>query len=101
MERTDDGEQNVVIVVNEFENIGSIRPIQEYCKPYSLEQLTLDFDDVCLVAISVAKRLLGKRVEEFQRDLVQIISDIKECLEETEQSSNPFEREEPAMMVFS
>ena len=58
------------IVLNHFENIGSTRPIQEYCKPYSLEQLTLDFDDVCLVAISVAKRLLGKRVEEFQRDLV-------------------------------
>ena len=61
----DGGEQNVDIVLSLFEDIGSTRPIQEYCKPYALEQLTLDFDDVCLVAISVAKRLLGRRIEEF------------------------------------
>ena len=76
--RCEDGVQNVDIVLSLFENIGSTRPILEYCKPYSLEQLTLDFDDVCLVAISVAKRLLGKCIKEFQRYMVQIISDIKE-----------------------
>lgn len=37
----------VEITIRNFENIGTARTLQEYCKPYSMETLTLDFDDVC------------------------------------------------------
>ena len=70
--------------------MGTARSLQEYCKPFALEQLALDFDDVCQVAISVAKRLLGQRVDEFQRDMVQAISDIREYVEEDAPDENPF-----------
>ena len=81
--------------------MGTARSLQEYCKPFALEQLTLDFDDVCQVAISVAKRLLGARVDEFQRDMVQAISDIKENVEDPAPDDNAFGATQPAQMVFS
>lgn len=53
------------ITIRNFENIGIARPLQEYCKPFSMETLTLDFDDVCQMAVTVAKTLLGDRADEF------------------------------------
>ena len=93
--------QQIEIVIRTFENMGTARSLQEYCKPFALEQLTLDFDDVCHVAINVAKRLLGQRVDEFQRDMVQAISDIKDNVEDPAVDENPFGPTQPAQMIFS
>ncbi len=45
-----------------------------------METLTLDFDDVCQMAVTVAKTLLGDRVGEFQLKVLEAISDIKETI---------------------
>ena len=39
--------QSVEITIRTFENIGVARSLQDYCKPFTVETLTLDFDDVC------------------------------------------------------
>jgi hypothetical protein len=53
-----------------------------------METLTLDFDDVCQVAVTVTKALLGDRVDEFQLKIMEAISDIKETIQE-ESSADP------------
>jgi len=62
--------------------LGTGRSLQEYCKPWALETLTLDFDDVCKVAVCVGRRLMGSRIDDFQLSMVQAISDLMEPLEE-------------------
>lgn len=47
-----------------------------------MEALTLDFDDVCQVAVTVSKTLLGDRLNEFQIQIMEAISDIKETIQE-------------------
>lgn len=61
----EDENQSVEITIRTFENIGIARSLQEYCKPFAMETLTLDYDDVCQIAVTVAKTLLGDRVDEF------------------------------------
>ena len=68
------------ITIRNFESIGTARSLQEYCKPFAMETLTLDFDDVCQVAVTVAKTLLGDRIDEFQLKIMEAISDIKETI---------------------
>lgn len=58
-------QQSLEIIIRNFPNIGTARSLQEYCKPFAMETLTLDFDDVCQVAVTVSKTLLGDRSDEF------------------------------------
>ena len=58
------------------------RDIQEYCKPFSFESLVRDSDDICRIAVIVARKLLDARIDEFSLSILQAISDIKEPLEE-------------------
>ena len=74
--------QQVEITIRNFQNIRTARSLQEYCKPYSLETLALDFDDVCMVAVSVAKSLIADRVDEFQIKMLETISEIKDLAKE-------------------
>lgn len=57
--------EQIEINVQEFLKIGVNRTLQEYCKPWALDSLCLDFDDVCQVAVVVVKTLLGSRIEDF------------------------------------
>lgn len=59
------------------------RDIYEYCKPFSFESLVHDSDDVCRIAVIVARKLLDARIDEFSLSMLQAISDIREPLEET------------------
>ena len=74
--------QSVEIIIRNFPNIGTTRSLQEYCKPFSMETLTLDYDDVCQVAVTVAKNLLGDRLDEFQLKIMEILSDINSTVQE-------------------
>ena len=47
-----------------------------------METLTLDFDDVCQVAVTVSKTLLGDRLDEFQLKIMEILSDINSTVQE-------------------
>ena len=58
------------------------RDILEYCKPFSFESLVIDSDDVCRIAVIVARRLLDARIDEFSLSMLQAISDIREPLED-------------------
>ena len=42
--------------------------------------MTLDFDDVASVAVSVVRRFLHNRVDDFQLQMMQVISEICEPL---------------------
>ena len=42
--------------------------------------MTLDYDDVASVAVSVVRRLLHNRVDDFQLQMMQVISEICEPL---------------------
>ena len=80
LDEEQESEQQINIEIRTFQNIGTARSLQEYCKPSALETLALDFDDVCQVAVTVAKILLGDRIGEFQLKTLEAISDIKETL---------------------
>lgn len=69
--------QNLEIVIQTFENRGTGRTIQEYCKPVTMEALTLDYDDVCQLAVTVVKFLIGDRIDDFQLKIMETISDIQ------------------------
>jgi len=68
--------QQIDITIRDFMNIGTARSLQEFCKPFQMEILTLDFDDVCQMAMTVAKTLLGDQVDYFQEKVMEMISDI-------------------------
>ena len=78
--RQDQHEQEVVFTIRSFVDVDFGRSMQEYCKPYVLEPMTLDFDDVASVAVSVVRRLLHNRVDDFQLQMMQVISEICEPL---------------------
>jgi len=42
----------------------------------------LDSDDVCRIAVIVARKLLDQRIDEFSLSMLQAISDVREPLEE-------------------
>ena len=54
-----------MFTIRSFADVDFVRSLQEYCKPYVLEPMTLDFDDVASVAVSVVRRLLYNRVDDF------------------------------------
>lgn len=76
-------EQVIEIEIREFRDLAVKRDIHEYCKPFSFEQLVVDSDDVCRIAVIVARKLLDARIDEFSLSMLQAIADIKEPLEET------------------
>lgn len=42
----------------------------------------MDSDDVCRIAVIVARKLLEARIDEFSLSMLQAISDIKEPIDE-------------------
>jgi hypothetical protein len=40
-------DQQTEFVIQTFTELPTHRPFSEYCKPFMLETLALDFDDVC------------------------------------------------------
>ena len=42
----------------------------------------MDSDDVCRIAVIVARKLLDARIDEFSLSMLQAISDIKEPIDE-------------------
>lgn len=77
-------EQVIEIEIREFRDLAQKRDIQEYCKPFSFEQLILDSDDICRIAVIITRKLLDNRIDEFSLSMLQCISDIKEQLEDEE-----------------
>jgi hypothetical protein len=69
-------EQHLEIVIRTFNELPIKRPYQEFCKPFNQEILTQDYDEVCALAITVARRLLGNRVDYFQLKMVETISEV-------------------------
>ena len=52
-------------------------------KPFSFEMFVRDSDDVCQVAVMIAKRLLGwDRSDQFSDEMLRIIGEVREPLEE-------------------
>ena len=43
-----------------------------------------DSDDVCRIAVIVARKLLDARIDEFSLSMLQAISDVREPLEDTQ-----------------
>ena len=72
----------ISIELRAFQELGPQRDVQEFCKPFSFDQLVLDSDDVCRVAVIIARKLLDARLDEFSLSMLQAISDIKEPLED-------------------
>lgn len=60
------------------------RDLHEYCKPFSFEQLVHDSDDVCRIAVIVARKLLDARIDEFSLSMLQAISDVRDPLEDAQ-----------------
>lgn len=71
--------------IREFRDLNLKRNIQEYCKPFSYESLVMDSDDVCRIAVIVARKLLEARIDEFSLSMLQAISDIRDPLEESKE----------------
>jgi hypothetical protein len=80
---TEDDKQLEVIIKTFSEQL-VVRPLSEYCKPFSHEQLTADYDDVCALAVAVARKLIGTRLDLFQLRMVETISDVMQPLETQE-----------------
>jgi predicted RNA-binding protein with RPS1 domain len=59
-----------------------IRDVEEYMKPFSFDQFVKDIDDVCQVAVMIAKKLSADDEAGFSLQMLQTISDIREPLEE-------------------
>lgn len=76
----DETEQELTFTIRDFRDVNFGRSLQEYCKPYVLEPMTLDFDDVASVIVSVVRRLLYTRVDDFQLEMMKAISDISQPL---------------------
>jgi len=70
------------VVIRTFPELDNGRPLQEYCKPFQQESLTVDFDDICDLAVSVARRLLGVKIDYFQLRMTEAISEVMTPLEE-------------------
>eukprot|EP00347_Sterkiella_histriomuscorum_P002311 403368647 len=75
-------QQVIEIEIRAFQDLSVQRDIQEYCKPFSFESLVLDSDDICRIAVIVARKLLDSRIDEFSISMLQAISDIKEPIDE-------------------
>ena len=73
--------------IREFRDLDLKRNIQEYCKPFSYESLVMDSDDVCRIAVIVARKLLEARIDEFSLSRLQAISDIRDPLEESKEDA--------------
>jgi hypothetical protein len=58
-------DQVIEIEIKEFRDLNRPRDLQEYCKPFSFESLVTDSDDVCRIAVIVARKLLDARIDEF------------------------------------
>ena len=70
--------------IRSFDGVGAVKDVQEYLKPFSFEMFVRDTDDACQVAVMIAKRLLGEdRSSEFAAEMLQIISDVRDPLEDT------------------
>jgi hypothetical protein len=79
----EEADENVIeIEIREFRELEQKRDIHEYCKPFSFESLVIDSDDVCRIAVIVARKLLDARIDEFSLSMLQAISDVREPLEE-------------------
>jgi hypothetical protein len=64
-------DQNVIeIEIKEFRDLEQKRDIHEYCKPFSFESLVIDSDDVCRIAVIVARKLLDARIDEFSLSML-------------------------------
>ncbi len=64
-------DQVIEIEIREFRDLSmQKRDIQEYCKPFSFESLVLDSDDVCRIAVIVARKLLEARIDEFSLSML-------------------------------
>jgi len=79
----DDNDSYLELEIRSFNNLGAVKDIQEYMKPFSFEMFVRDSDDACQVAVMIAKRLLGYDPNnQFSNEMLQIISDVREPLEE-------------------
>ena len=58
-------QETLEVTIRSFEDLFINRSLQEYCKPFALEALAADYDDVCQVAVYVARLLMQNRVEDF------------------------------------
>ncbi len=69
-EEHDEDKQVIEIEIREFRDLDQKRDINEYCKPFSFEQLVVDSDDVCRIAVIVARKLLDARIDEFSLSML-------------------------------
>jgi len=76
----------IEIEIRGFQDLGQQRDLQEYCKPFSFECLVTDSDDVCRIAVIVARKLLDERADEFSLSMLQAVSDIKDPLEDNQEN---------------
>ena len=79
-------EEYLTVEIQQFHSLGNQRETDEYLKPFSVEMFVRDADDVCQVAVMIARKLFGlEGHSEFSLQLLQIISDIREPLDAKKQ----------------
>ena len=88
--------QEVVnLEIRTFVDIGKQRDTREYLKPHSFEMCVKDSDDASQVAVMIIKKLMGSEEAQlggshFAREMLQIISDVREPLESKREQMNAF-----------
>lgn len=74
---TVDQNDNISLEIRSFLNIVQIdKSAEQLLKPYAVENLTFDADDVCNIAIIILRKLYGDDYSNFSLQILQIISDI-------------------------
>ena len=87
MEEVDEDQQFLTLEIRQFNEL-VVKDVEEYMKPFSYESFVRDTDDVCLVAVMIAKKLSSDDEAGFSLQMLQTISDIREPLEERVSGSN-------------
>ena len=58
-ESLDEEEQFLTLEIRQYHELGMQRETDEYMKPFSVEMFVRDSDDVCQVAVMIARKLFG------------------------------------------
>ena len=85
-DQIDVDDQTLTLEIRSFNTLAKGKEIQEHMKPFTFEMFVRDSDDVCQVAVTIAKKLHGEDgMVEFSMQMLQTISDIREPLDERNQ----------------
>ena len=78
-----DEDGNISLEIRSFLNVSqSDKSVDQLLMPHLVDKLISDADDVCNIAIIIVRKLYGDDYSDFSLQILQIISDIRDPLEE-------------------